>query len=119
VQDPDAAQETLEVAAIIRNVLTLNDISFQLYDLRMIDTTITGTVNQLLVTWNVELTAHQSSDWTSLSAYVGSSAFVSSVTSAATALSGQHLMSFFEVGKELVVESIGMQNVPSPPPPPS
>jgi len=115
VQDPEAAQETGEISAILRTVLT--DHGVGVHDLEMVSLAVEGTTNQLAVTWSVVLTALASSDWASLGVYVESFGFTTALTSAATtAGSTQHTNSFFEAVGELDVESIGVGNVPSPPP---
>ena len=115
VEDPEAAQETGEISAILRAVLTSNGVS--VHDLEMVSIGIEGTTNQLAVTWSVVLTAPASSDWANLGEYVESFGFTTALTSAATtAGSTQHTSSFFEAVGDLAVESIGMGNVPSPPP---
>lgn len=115
MEDPEAAQETSEISAILRTVLTAQGMS--VHDLDMVSIGLEGTTNQLAVTWSVVLTAPTSSNWVSLGEYVESFAFTTALTSAATtAGSAQHTSSFFEAVGELAVESIGVGNVPSPPP---
>jgi hypothetical protein len=115
VQDPEAAQETGEITAILRTVLTDHGVS--VHDLVIVPIAVEGTTNQLAVTWSVVFTAPASDDWTSLGEYVESFGFTTALTSAATtAGSTQHTSSFFEAVGELTSESIGMGNVPSPPP---
>ena len=115
MEDPEAAQETSEISAILRTVLTAQGMS--VHDLEMVSIAIEGTTNQLAVTWSVVLTAPASSDWTKLGEYVESFGFTTALTSAATtAGSAQHTSSFFEAVGELDVESLGIGNVPSPPP---
>ena len=87
------------------------------HDLEMVSIGLEGTTNQLAVTWSVVLTALTSSDWAGLGEYVESFGFTTALTSAATtAGSTQHMNSFFEAVGDLTTESIGMGNVPSPPP---
>ena len=115
VNDPPAAQETGEIMAIIRTVI--NNYGVELHDLDMVSLGYTGTVNELVVTWSVTLTALTSSNWVGLAAYVDSFAFTTALTSAATtAGSAQHMSSFFEAIGGMVVEDTGIGNVPSPPP---
>lgn len=115
VQDPAAAQETSEIVAIIRSVLKTH--GHDVHDINMVATEIEGTTNQLAVTWSIGVTAPATIDWAGLGAYVDSFAFTTAITNAATtAGSTQHMSSFFEAAGEMVVESIGVGNVPSPPP---
>ena len=115
MQDPEAAQETGEISTILRTVLT--DHGVGVHDLEMVSIGLEGTTNQLAVTWSVVLTALTTSDWASLGEYVESFGFTTALTNAATtAGSTQHTNSFFEAVGELDVESIGIGNVPSPPP---
>ena len=115
VEDESAAQETSEITSIILSVLSTH--GTDVHDIKMKVASIQGTTHQLAVTWTVEFTSLASHDWASLSAYVASFAFTAAITSAATAVgSAQHANSFFEAASELSVGSIGMGNVPSPPP---
>jgi hypothetical protein len=115
VQDPEAAQETGEIYEIIREVIVQHGMSVHDFDLASIG--IEGTTNQLAVTWSVVLTAPASNNWESLGTYVRSFAFTTALTSAATtAGSVQHTSSFFEAMGRLTTESLGVSNVPSPPP---
>ena len=115
VQDPAAAQETGEIVSIIRSVLKTH--GFDVHDIHMAALSLEGTTNQLAVTWSVVVTAPSTIHWTQLAEYVDSFAFTTAITNAATtAGSTQHMSSFFEAAGEMTVESIGMGNVPSPPP---
>tara|TARA_Y100000389_G_C17287397_1_gene426188 strand:- start:311 stop:745 length:435 start_codon:yes stop_codon:yes gene_type:complete len=115
VDGPSAAQETSEIMAIIRTVIT--NYGVDVHDLEIAPIGIAGTVNELVVTWSVDLTASATSNWSGLSSYVNSFAFTTALTSAATtAGSTQHMSSFFEEAGAVTVVNLGVRNVPSPPP---
>tara|TARA_B110000902_G_scaffold171675_1_gene195431 strand:+ start:203 stop:586 length:384 start_codon:yes stop_codon:yes gene_type:complete len=107
-----SVSDAVDLTTVVRQ--TLESAGIQVYDLVMTETgTSTAYVTDDTVHWTVYLTVPQN-EFADLETYHGSSAFVSSLVSAAHALGGLHASSVFSTNGPIAA---GATSAPSPPTP--
>lgn len=110
-----SVSDAVDLTTVVRQ--TLESAGIQVYDLVMTETgTSTAYVTDDTVHWTVYLTVPED-EFSDLETYHGSSAFVSSLVSAAHALGGAHASSVFSTNGAITAGATSAGIAPSPPTP--